>query len=83
MSLPENIAKSVSEVEKYLFAVMNFAFVLSKSSSDDIYSVSSPLQAMGDGVIEHFEKIREHLERQQTKPSLNVVSSLQNDKILD
>jgi DNA-binding TFAR19-related protein (PDSD5 family) len=79
MALPKNISDSVKEIEEYLFAVMSMGVVLSKSSSDDIYNVSAPLQLMGRGIIEQWEILREYLERQEAKPNLTSIRLIKDD----
>lgn len=81
MALPKNISDSVKEIEEYLFAVMSMGVVLSKSSSDDIYNVSAPLQLMGRGIIEQWESLREYLERQEAKPNLTSVRSIKDEAV--
>jgi hypothetical protein len=79
MALPKNVSESAKEIEQYLFAVMSMGVVLSKSSSDDIYNVSAPLQLMGRGVIEHWEVLKDYLDKQEIKPNLISVKSIKDD----
>ncbi|HEY0893190.1 MAG TPA: hypothetical protein VGE32_09045 [Cellvibrio sp.] len=79
MALPKNISDSAKEIEQYLFAVMSMGVVLSKSSSDDIYNVSAPLQLMGRGVIEHWEALKDYLDRQDAKPGIASVRSIKDE----
>lgn len=79
MALPTHISKSMKEIEEYLFAVMSMGVVLSKSSSDDIYNVSAPMQLMGRGVIENWEVLRDYLDKQDSKPSLKSVRQIKDD----